>query len=295
MTASQFFKTLADALLDTLKDSVRLLPFLFIAYLLLEVIEHAGKEKTENLIRRSGKAGPIVGALTGIVPQCGFSAMASQLYAGHILSLGTLVAVFLSASDEMLPVLIAEGAPALLILKLIGFKVVIGMAVGLLVDVFYRLYRRRFAAAPIADFCEREHCHCEKGVFLSALHHTVRVFLFILAFSFVLNALILFIGEEKLTAFATAAPTLSLLLSGLIGLIPNCASSVILTELYLGGIIGAGAMLAGLLAGSGVGIMILFRVNRPMKENFFILGILYLTGVIVGSLVDFTGLATFFA
>lgn len=277
---------------DTLLDTLKLLPFLFITYLIMEYIEHRTSEKSRLLMKNSGKWGPALGGILGVLPQCGFSTAASNLYAGRVITLGTLLAVFLSTSDEMLPVLISEQAPVGMILKILALKAVIGICAGFLTDLFCR--RRKGADREelrIEHMCDHQHCHCGEGNFLSsALSHTLQVFVFILAISFLLNLLIAFAGEDKLEALLTGREILGTLFAGLIGLIPNCASSVLLTRLYLSGMLGAGSMLAGLLAGSGVGLLVLYKVNDNLKENIRITLLLYFLGVVCGIGIEWAGL-----
>lgn len=271
-------------------DFLVLLPFLFLAYLLMELIEHKAGEKTRNLIRHSGRFGPALGAALGILPQCGFAAATSNLYAGKLLSRGTLIAVFLSTSDEMLPILISEGAPIGLILKLLGIKLAIGMIVGFVVDFISSFkkhgHSHRCDHDHVHDLCEDSNCGCgDKGVLCAALSHTLKIGIFIFVVTLAVNIAVEFLGEDRLAAFATSVPVLGSLISALIGLIPNCAGSVVITELYLNGAIGAGAMLSGLLVSSGLGVLILFRSNKNLKDNLITLAILYGSGVVLGTLV----------
>lgn len=272
---------MTDVILDTLKDVGKLVPFLLLTYLAMEYLEHKAGSKTEALIKGAGRLGPVIGGVLGIVPQCGFSAAASNLYAGRVITMGTLLAVYLSTSDEMLPILLSEKAPGKVILGFLLAKAFIGMTFGLAVD--FLLNRGK---APhrehIHNLCSREHCHCEKGILRSALSHTARIALFILLITFVLNLLLHYTGEDLPAGPLLSDPLTGPLLSGLVGLIPNCAGSVAITQLYLKGLIGVGSALAGLLTGSGVGLLVLFRVNRKRKENLEILGLLYGISVITG-------------
>lgn len=271
----------------TLIDTLKLLPFLFIAYLVIELIEQKAGEKTTKLIKKSGKFGPILGSLLGIVPQCGFSAAASNLFAGRIITMGTLIAIFLSTSDEMLPILISEAVPAKTIIMILAIKVVIAIVVGMIVDLIFRKKQNEEAKEEIHKLCDEEHCHCEEhGIIRSSIKHTLQIFIYILIISFILNLIIHFVGEETIAKLVLNVPVLGPVISSLVGLIPNCASSVILTQVYLENIISMGSMIAGLLVNSGIGILILFRVNKSKKENFTILGILYLVGVISGIILD---------
>ena len=274
-------------LVHTLIDTIKLLPFLFLAYLVIELIEQKAGDKTTKLIKKSGKFGPILGSLLGVVPQCGFSAAASNLYAGRIITMGTLIAIFLSTSDEMLPILISESVPVGTIAMILGIKVAIAIVVGMAVDLIFRKKEKEEAKEEIHKLCDEEHCHCEEhGVIRSSIKHMLQIFVYILIISLVLNLIIHFIGEDNIAKLVLNVPVLGPVISSLVGLIPNCASSVILTQVYLENIISIGSMIAGLLVNSGIGILVLFRVNKSKKENCTILGILYLVGVISGIILD---------
>lgn len=280
-----------DAILDTFLDGIKLLPFLFITYLVMEYIEHKTSEKTAQIMKKSGKWGPVLGSVLGIVPQCGFSAAASNLYAGRIITVGTLAAVFLSTSDEMLPILVSEQVNPVTIIRILAVKAVIGMLVGFIVDLVIRSKKGyKQEELRIEHICDHQHCHCGEGkIFKSAISHTFQIFVFILIITFVLNLVIGYVGEEQLAAVISNKPVLGPVVSGLIGLIPNCASSVVLTQLYLEGVLGAGAMIAGLLSGSGVGLLVLYRVNDNLKENVKITVLLYGVGVLFGILIEVLG------
>lgn len=274
-----------DVILDTLIDSVKLIPFLFLTYLAMEYLEHKTASQTRNFIKKAGKWGPLFGGIAGAVPQCGFSAAASNLYAGRVITLGTLLAIYLSTSDEMLPILISEQAPVAMIGKILLAKVLIGAAAGFLVDMF--LGKKQETHEHIHQLCEHEHCHCEKGIFRSALNHTVQITFFILVVSFGLNLILHFLGEDALANLILNRPLLGPVLAGVVGLIPNCAASVVITQLYLQGAMGPGAMMSGLLVGAGVGLLVLFRVNHDRKENLKIVGLLYLIGVVSGIVIEY--------
>lgn len=282
-----------DILLDTIVDSIKLLPFLLIAYLIMEYIEHKTGEKAKNVIQKSGKFGAFFGSILGIFPQCGFSAAAANLYAGKIITLGTLIAIFLSTSDEMLPVLISEAAPITIIIQILAMKLIIGMVAGFIIDAIGQVRKKKrqekeSVENEIGHICEHEHCHCEEGgILTSAIQHTLHIFFFILIISFMIHLIIFYIGEENLASLILNMKIIGPILAGLIGLIPNCAGSVILTQLYLGQVISFGSMIGGLLVGSGIGILILFRVNKDIKENLKILAILYGIGVVSGIIIDF--------
>ena len=280
-----------DIILDTLLDSVKLLPFLFLTYLCMELLEHHTNDKTSGVIEKAGKSGPIWGGLLGVIPQCGFSTAAASLYSGGVITVGTLLAIFLSTSDEMLPIFISEAVPVATIVKILATKVVIAIISGLLVElVFLNLLNQKDKHLDIHVVCEEEHCHCEDGVFLSAIKHTLRIFIYIILISFVLNLVISGIGEDTIASVLSSIPVLGEILAALIGLIPNCASSVVITELYLDGLIGAGPMMAGLLVNAGVGMLVLFRLNRHLKENLAIVASLYSIGVFWGILLDLAGI-----
>ncbi len=278
-----------DILLDAALDTLKLIPFLFLTYLAMEAIEHKAEGKTEEWMERAGSTGPFIGALLGAFPQCGFSAAASTLYAGRVISLGTLFAVYLATSDEMLPILIAEQEPVLIV-KILGAKVIIGMVMGFMVDAAMRLMQRNQNHIHIHELCEQEHCDCEDGIFKSAIKHTLQVTLFIFLISFALGAAIGLIGEDALGEFLASQPTLSVFAACLVGLIPNCAASVVITELFLEGTIGTGAMLGGLLTGAGVGLLVLVRANRPLKQTLIIIALLWLMGAAWGVCFDALGI-----
>ncbi len=266
-------------------DTLYIIPFLFVTYLAMEWLEHKTGGRAQAAIQRAGAAGPVVGAVVGAVPQCGFSAAAATLWAGRVITLGTLFAVFLSTSDEMLPIFLAEQVPFDVILKIIGAKIIIGMVMGFIVDAALRIARRIDAPLHIHELCERDHCHChdgEGGILKSAVKHTLQVTVFIFVITIVLNAVLEVVGEDVLAEFLAANPALSVFGSALVGLVPNCAASVVIAQLYVEGVLGSGAMLAGLLVSAGVGLLVLVRTNRRPRENVAIIVGLYATGVVWG-------------
>lgn len=276
---------------DTLIDSIKLIPFLFITYLIMEYIEHKTKDKTKEAIKKSGKFGPLIGGVLGIVPQCGFSVSATNLYAARVITLGTLLAVYLSTSDEMLPIFISEAVPVTTILKILGVKLLIGVIAGFIIDFVIRLVNKgKQEEEKIIDLCEKEHCHCENGIIKSALKHTINIFIFILLFTFILNIIIYLIGEETIAGFLTNQPILGPVIAGIIGLIPNCASSVLLTQMYLENVISAATLISGLLVGAGVGLAVLFKTNKGIKQNLKITALLYVIGVVSGILIELIGI-----
>ena len=276
-----------DVILDTLIDSVKLLPFLFLTYLAMEYIEHKTTAKTKRMIKNSGKAGPLIGAVLGAFPQCGFSAAASNLYAGRVITLGTLISIYLSTSDEMLPVFLSEKVPVSTIITIIGWNIVIGMAAGFVIDfVMRKAKRQEDIQKKIGHICDHDHCHCEDGILKSSVKHTVVILGYIILVSFVLNTVIYFVGEETLGNLILNKPVLGPAIAAIVGLIPNCASSVVITQLYIGGVMSIGSAMAGLLAGCGVGILVLFKENRDVKENIKILVLLYALGLFSGIIID---------
>ena len=261
-------------------DSLKLVPFLFLTYLVMEYLEHKAGDKTQKVIGKAGKLGPLLGGVLGAAPQCGFSTAASNLYAGRVISMGTLLAVYLSTSDEMLPILISAKAEPALIAKILLLKVLIGMAAGFLVDFLFAGKQKEHH--HIHEMCEEQNCHCEEGILRSAVNHTVRITFFILLITFALNLVMHNVGEDALASLLRDHGIVGPILSGLVGLIPNCASSVVITQLYLEGAMSFGTMMAGLLVGAGVGVLVLCKVNHNRKENLQIIGLLYLIGVVSG-------------
>ena len=289
----EFTHIAGHVLEHSVADTLYLIPFLFVTYLVMEWLEHKTGGKAQAAVQRAGAAGPIVGAVAGVVPQCGFSAVAATLWAGRVITLGTLFAVFLSTSDEMLPIFIAEQVPLIVILKILGAKIVVGMVMGFVVDAGMRLARRIDAPLHIHDLCERDHCHChdgEGGILKSALKHTLQVTVFIFVITIVLNGVLEVVGEDALGEFLSANPVLSVFGSALVGLVPNCAASVVIAQLYVSGVLGSGAMLAGLLVSAGVGLLVLVRTNRHWKQNVAIIVGLYAMGVFWGLIANALGI-----
>ncbi len=281
-----FGSFLDEVLLHGLLDTLKVVLFLFFTYLLMEFIEHRASDKARSIMKKAGSAGPLIGATLGAVPQCGFSSAGANLYTGRVITLGTLLAVFLSTSDEMLPILVAGQVDGLKVLLIIVYKTAVGLFVGFLCDFIIRLSGRGRREIDIDEICENDNCHCERGILRSAIHHTLTVSLFVLAVTLIINAIIFFIGEENISGAVVNIPILSHLICSLIGLIPNCAASVALTRFATAGFITSGAMISGLLTGAGVGILVLFRMNRHIKENLFIVGILVFVGVVFGAIAD---------
>lgn len=275
---------LLHSLEHTFLDSIKLLPFLFIAFLIIELIEHKLSDKTKKVISKSGKFGPILGSLLGLIPQCGFSVLATNLYITRIVSLGTLISIYLSTSDEMLVILLSKNASISTIIPLLAVKFFVGMISGFIIDFILRNKKKKSETYSI---CEDEHCGCEheENLFKSSFIHTIKTFIFIFIVTFIITLLFELFGEEHLSKILLKDTLLSPFITSLIGLIPNCASSVILTELYLSGAINFASIISGLLTGSGVAILVLFKTNKNLKENFSILGLVYFIGVLTGIII----------
>ena len=327
---SEFFDIAFDVFQDAFLDTLYLIPFLYATYLFMEWLEHKTGEKTQEAIERAGAAGPAVGAVLGVVPQCGFSAAASTLYAGRVIGLGTLFAVYLSTSDEMLPIFIAEQVAPTTIAGILALKVVIGMAFGFVVDATLRLAKRPHEDLRIHELCERDQCDCSHdcetckenpelvyshhddcadgcdhshhrhdhahdagwgGIAKSALKHTAQVTLFVFLVSFVLNAVLAIVGEEALGSFLGSNEALAVIGSAIVGLIPNCAASVAIAQLYVEGVLGFGACMAGLLSASGVGLLVLLRTNRHPAENAVIIVTLVVFSALCGLVIQAAGIA----
>lgn len=273
-----------DVILDTLLDGIKLLPFLFVAFLIIELIEHKMSNKNKKIITKAGKFSPIISSVLGIFPQCGFSVMATNLYVTRIISLGTLIAVYLSTSDEMLPILISEKADFSIILKIVGIKLVIAIVMGILIDF---ILNRKKGEEIDYHICDEDACHCNQSIFKSSFIHTIKTLLFIMTITFILNSLFTFLGQDNLEKIFLKDSIFTPLIASLVGLIPNCASSIMLTELFLNHVLSFSSLIAGLLTGSGVAILVLFKTNKNIKENVFILGLIYFIGSFSGVLLEF--------
>ena len=274
---------LEHALLDTLK----ILPFLFITYLIMEYIEHKTSEKVKNTIQKSGKFGPVLGGILGIFPQCGFSVSATNLYSARVITLGTLLAVYLTTSDEMLPILLTEAVPITTILTILGIKLIIGIVAGFVIDAVITIIQKdKQEEQKIEEICEHEHCHCEQGIIKSALKHTANIIIFIFIITVIINGIIEIIGEDTIANFISKNAILGPVVAGLIGLIPNCASSVILTELFIESVISMPMLISGVAVNAGVGLLVLFKTNKNLKENLSIVGLLYAIGVLSGVILQ---------
>lgn len=276
-----------EILEETALDTIKLLPFLFITYLIMEYIEHKTSDNVKKTIERSGKFGPLLGGILGIFPQCGFSVSATNLYAARVITLGTLMAVYLTTSDEMLPILLTEEISITTILAILVIKLVIGIIAGFAIDVVSRLIKKEnIEEQKIEELCEHEHCHCEDGIILSAVKHTLNIMIFIFIVTLVINGIILLIGEETIAHFIGQNVILGPIIAGLIGLIPNCASSVILTELFVEKVITMPVLVSGVAVNAGVGLLVLFKTNKNFKENLKIVSLLYAIGAVSGIILE---------
>ncbi|RRF96823.1 MAG: hypothetical protein DUD27_02675 [Lachnospiraceae bacterium] len=285
-----------DALIDATIDTLKLIPFLYITYLLMEILERHTSDKQVQLMAKVDKFGPAIGAAVGAVPQCGFSAAAASLYSGGVISVGTLIAVFASTSDEMLPLFISQHVALGKMLSILVTKAFLGMISGFGIDFIVRHTKYHIKSEKhIRDICEREHCGTAEdehtNVFLAALKHTLQIVIFIFIISVVLTLVVDGVGKNAVASVIAGNPVLGVLLSTLIGLIPNCAASVMITQLYIDGLMSAGQMIAGLVVGAGVGLMVLFRTNdNHMKENIVITIMLYCVGVFWGLIFEGLGI-----
>lgn len=274
------FDLFLDSLLDGLKDGAWSLPVLFVAYLLMELLERSQKLNEEILHGYSHRAGPLLGGLLGVAPQCGISGAAATLFSTGSVTVGTMLAVFFATSDEMLPIMlssVADGGIRLSsILLIVLGKAALGVALGYLADLLLTKYIR--SQKNIHGFCEREHCACDEeegNVFVSALKHTLKIAVMLIAVNVVLNFVLGMIGVERLSGSVLNRPFIGEILLALVGLIPNCSVSVVITESYLSGLIGLGGLFAGLLSNAGIGLLVLFRTNKNLKENLVITSTLY--------------------
>lgn len=274
-----------EVLLDTLFDSVKLIPFLFITFLLMEYIEHGFTKKGKEKIKKAGKLGPFFGSLLGVVPQCGFSVMATNLYATRIVTLGTLISIYLSTSDEMLPILISQKCSFSIIIKILLIKVLIGMLAGFIIDFIIRK-KTKSSNYEIKKFCDEEHCDCEHGIIKSSIKHTLNILIFIIVITLLLNLGFYYFGNDNIEKLFLKDSFFSPFISSLIGLIPNCGASVALTELYLNNVISFASVISGLLTGSGVALLVLFKINKNVKENVKILLTLYFIGALSGIVIE---------
>ena len=271
----------------TLEHTASSLPFLFAAYLLIEFIEHRHAEKFAAWLAKFGKAGAAIGALLGVVPQCGFSVVAANLYSNRIITAGTMLAVFISTSDEAIPVLLSNPESAGKILPLIASKVLLAIVAGFIVDKagLFNITKEEL------DVVAEEHSHCNteghNGLLKSTLLHTAKTFAFIFIVMFGLELCIETIGEETFAQFIANESLLQPLVAGIVGLIPNCASSIILAQLFAEGTISFGAAFAGLSVGAGTGLLVLFRNDVDKIECLSLTGFLFAVSVLTGTVLQF--------
>lgn len=291
--------TFTDILLDTILDCARLLPFLFIAFLLIEALEHYSSDLSKKALEKVGKAGPVIGALCGCVPQCGFSVLAANLFAGGVISPGTLIAVFLSTSDEAIIIILGNPGYLKEIGTLIVAKIIIAVAAGYITDFFFA--KRIMEPRRAGELCE--HCGCHDHdeedeheeheglhhVLIPALRHTAQILIYLFIFLLVLNMIVELIGEEAFSGFLLVDTIFQPFLAAVIGFIPNCAASVILTQLYLNGVLSFSSVIAGLCTSAGAGLLILFRVNRHRKESVKIIALMYVYAVAAGVILFLAG------
>lgn len=277
-----------EVILDTIIDSLKLIPFLLVAFLIIELLEHKLNNKTKNIITKSKKIGPIIGSLLGVIPQCGFSVMATNLYITRIITLGTLISIYLSTSDEMLIIMISEKVEISLILKILLIKIFFGIVYGLIIDKI--INKKKKDKETNYELCDEEHCDCNHSILLSAIKHTLHITLFIFIITLIINTIFTLLGDNYLSKILLNNSILSPFITSLIGLIPNCAASVILTELYLNSTISLGALIGGLLTSSGSSLLVLIKNNKNQKENLSIILLLYVLGVLSGIIIELISL-----
>lgn len=277
-----------EVILDTIVDSLKLIPFLLVAFLIIELLEHKLNNKTKNIITKSKKVGPIIGSLLGVIPQCGFSVMATNLYITRIITLGTLISIYLSTSDEMLIIMISEKVEISLILKILLIKIFFGIVYGLIIDKI--INKKKKDKETNYELCDEEHCDCNHSILLSAIKHTLHITLFIFIITLIINTIFTLLGDNYLSKILLNNSILSPFITSLIGLIPNCAASVILTELYLNSTISLGALIGGLLTSSGSSLLVLIKNNKNQKENLSIVLLLYALGVLSGIIIELISL-----
>lgn len=277
-----------EVILDTIIDSLKLIPFLLVAFLIIELLEHKLNNKTKNILTKSKKIGPIIGSLLGVIPQCGFSVMATNLYITRIITLGTLISIYLSTSDEMLIIMISEKVEISLILKILLIKIFFGIVYGLIIDKI--INKKKKDKETNYELCDEEHCDCNHSILLSAIKHTLHITLFIFIITLIINTIFTLLGDNYLSKILLNNSILSPFITSLIGLIPNCAASVILTELYLNSNISLGALIGGLLTSSGSSLLVLIKNNKNQKENLSIILLLYALGVLSGIIIELINL-----
>ena len=275
---------LVDAIVDTTFDCLKMLPFLFVAFILIEALEHYSSDFTAKALAKVGRAGPVVGAVAGCVPQCGFSVMAANLYAGGIISVGTLLSVFIATSDEAILIIMSNPERIREVGILLAAKVIIAVTAGYIIDIFFR--NQIATVKESGNLCKD--CGCDEedaGIWKPAWHHTIRIFIYLFIFTGILNLCIEIFGIEQLSKFLLGNTIFQPVIAAIIGLIPNCAASVILTQLYLNGAISFASVIAGLCTGAGIGLVVLFKMNRNKRENLKIVGVLFLVAVAAGMII----------
>ena len=271
-----------DVLLDVLKDSLKLLPFLFVAFLIIELLEHKFNKYTKK-ITTSGKVGPLLGSVLGLFPQCGFSVMATNLYVTRIITLGTLISIYLATSDEMLPLLVSERVAGSEIIKILAIKFFIALVSGIIIDL---LFRSKISKKGDYKICDKEHCHCEDGIIKSTIYHTLHIWIFIFICLLVIGIILENTSNNMISDIFKKMGIFSPFIASLVGLIPSCGASVIITELYLNNMIPLSSLIAGLLTGSGVAIMVLFKQNSNVKDSLKVLFIIYGIGAVSGIIIE---------
>lgn len=279
-----YMKMLVDAIVDTTFDCLKMLPFLFVAFILIEALEHYSSDFTAKALAKVGKAGPVVGAVAGCVPQCGFSVMAANLYAGGIISVGTLLSVFIATSDEAILIIMSNPERIREVGILLAAKVIIAVTAGYIIDIFFQ--NQLATVKESGNLCKD--CGCDEedaGIWKPAWHHTIRIFIYLFIFTGILNLCIEIFGIEQLSKFLLGNTIFQPVIAAIIGLIPNCAASVILTQLYLNGAISFASVIAGLCTGAGIGLVVLFKMNRNKRENLKIVGVLFLVAVAAGMII----------
>ena len=278
-----------SAFTESLTDSLKLIPFLFVTYLVMGMLERAASEKAQHAIMEAGKIGPIWGGLLGAIPQCGFSAAASYFYVGKVITLGTLISIYLSTSDEMLPIFISEKVAVSTIVSILATKVIIGMVSGFIVEFVLGWLAKRRKVPKDFDMEPDRGCNCAASLLMDSIMRTLKVFFFIFLVSLAINLVMTAVGQEGISMLFKDLPVVGEMIAALIGLIPNCAASVVITQLYLEGVISAGPMMSGLLASAGVGLLVLFREDKHKKQCFMVVAVLYVVSVAWGVAIEMTG------
>ncbi len=268
-------------------ESFNLFPFLFLAYLFLEYLEHKSQEKIVNTIQKTSKFGPLLGGFLGLFPHCGFSAIASSFYATRVITLGTLFAVYIATSDEMIPIFLSEGISGNVIFSILFIKFIFAIIFGFLIDLIF--HSRKKKNFQIKEFCSCSNCNCQDGIFLSSLRHTVVIWSWIFVFNFIFTLIMDLFGTDYMTSLLSDSFIGTKFIVALFGLIPNCASSVVLSKLYITGVLSFSSFVCGSLVGSGLGLIVLFKMNKSMKENFAILFLLYFIAIISGFILQLIG------